>query len=1091
MEIDLMMGRGNFHPQSMNIAAFSIKRPILITSIVMLSVITGYISMKSLGVDIFPDVNIPVVVVNTVYTGAGPEEVENLISRPLEEELASISGLKRIRSTSQEGYSVVVAEFNLSTDIIWAEQEVRTRVSKARRTLPSDIEEPLIQRIDPADQPVLILSLTADLSAGELYDLADERIKPFFEQIPGVGAVKILGGTRREVQIELDRTKLNARLIPAVAVQKALGNYGSNTPVGKFESGAKETSFRAVGRFETLSQIENAAVVFSGDLGNAIRIKDLGTVRDGTEDEMTIARLYGPIENVEPPHEGFFSHFVGSEFDPKKLKRDSRPALFLQVYKQSGSNTVNVVDSSIARMDKLNSEINGLSGKPAITMVRDGAKPIRINVEDVTESIFLGILLTVVVVYFFLGNLRSTIITGLAIPNSLLGAFILMAVMGFTLNVVSLLALSLSIGLLVDDAIVVRENIFRKLEHGYGAVESAIRGTMEVSLAVIATTATVVAVFLPVGFLGGIVGQFLRQLGFTVVFAMIVSLFDAMTVAPLLSAYFAGKVNLKPNIVIRMFDKFQTFLETIYGIIMKFTLRRPLFVIALTLIFFLLSIVSLRFVKNSFMPPNDFGEFMVSISMPPGTSLQGTDKTSKKIQEAIIANVPEIDKISTVVGTEYGDTNSAILTVMLVESKYRKRNTTVVKDQIRNILKEFEYARPSVNDISLVGGGVQYPLNLLIKGDNLDELDQYSQKVIQKLSEIDDLIDVDTDFRSGKPEFQIFLDPIRMQMVGVAPGMAGYELRLHVAGDVVSKFYQNGLEYDVRMRLKPEQRNLRSAFDQTKIPNMSSYPQMIPLSFISKGKMSEGPLRIDRQDRSRVIVVHGNLATGGAIGNATEQALKILQEELPPPPGVSYAFVGQSEDLKELQNNILVGFGMALIFIYLVLSSLYESFITPITILAAIPWAISGAFFALAFTGEMLNLFSMIGLILLMGLVTKNSILLVDFAMEGMRSGMTRDEAIYQAGLVRLRPIFMTSLAMIAGMLPIALGLNEASKSRTSMGIAIIGGLIVSTVVTLVVVPAIFGYIDRLRNWIESGFRLQEGTEYLEEGAIKDLEGHH
>ena len=1059
----------------MNIAAFSIKRPILITSIVLLSVLTGYTSLKSLGMDIFPDVNIPVVVVNTIYAGAGPEEVENLISRPLEEELASISGLKRIRSVSQEGFSVVVAEFQLSTDIKWAEQEIRTRVARTRRTLPSDIEEPLIQRIDPADQPILQLSLTADLPPAELYDVAKEKIKTLFEQIPGVGAVKITGGTRREIQIELDRNKLNTLDLPAVSVKRALENFGSNIPIGKFEAGSNETSFRAVGRFEKLSQIENAAIVFAGDMGNAIQLKDLGTVRDGTEDEKTIARLYAPIEDASKPEGGLFSG--SSDFDPKTLKRESRPALFIQLYKQSGANTVDVVDAALARMEKINPDIAAMAGAPHLTLIRDGAKPIRINVEDVSESITVGIILTVIVVYFFLGNIRSTIITGLAIPNSLLGAFILMAIMGFTLNVISLLALSLSVGLLVDDAIVVRENIFRKMEGGMNAVKASIVGTSEVALAVIATTATVIAVFLPVGFLGGIVGQFLQQLGFTVVFAMMVSLFDAMTVAPLLSAYFAGKVNHNPNILIRLFDRFQTFLEKIYGIVMKFTLRWPLVVLLLTVGFFVLSIGSLKFVKNTFMPPNDFGEFMVSISMPPGTSLQGTDQMAMRIQDEIVKEIDSIDKISMVVGNESGETNTAILTIMLVDSHYRSINTTTAKAQIRDLLKKFPEARPGVNDISLIGGGVQYPLNLLIKGDNLEELNDYSMKVIEKLRGIDDLADVDTDFRAGKPEFQVVLDPIRMQMVGVAPGTAGYELRLHVAGDKVGKFYQDGLEYDIRMRLRPEQRNLRHAFYQTKIPNMSSMMRMIPLSVIADGKMASGPLRIDRQDRSRVIVIHGNLSEGGAIGNATEQAQKIIAEELPPPPGITYSFIGQSEDLKELQQNILVGFGMAFIFIYLVLASLYESFITPLTILAAIPWAISGAFFALAFTGEMMNIYSMIGLILLMGLVTKNSILLVDFALEGVRQGMDRNEAIYQAGLVRLRPIFMTSLAMIAGMLPIALGLNEASKSRTSMGIAIIGGLIVSTVITLVVVPAIFKFMDQFRDWVESFFRLEDSID--------------
>lgn len=1040
----------------MNIASFSIKRPILISSIVILSVLTGWISLTRLGVDLFPDVNIPVIVVTTVYPGAGPEEIENMISRPLEEELSSISGLNEIRSISQEGFSTVVAEFGLDVDIKWAEQEIRTRVARARRNLPSGIEEPLIVRFDPADQPVTRLSLTADLPPNELYDLAHENIKPLFEQVRNVGSVKIVGGARREIQIELDRNRMNLMNIPAVAIARAVQSYGANIPIGKYDKKGKEISYRTVGRFETLSQIENVAVIFAGDFDNALTLQNLGTVRDGSEDTKTIAELYAPIAGDRPGEE---------------LKRESRPALFIDIYKQSGSNTVEVADATLKRMARINDNIAEIKGNPHLAIVRDGSRMIRINIEDVTEAIILGIILTIIVVYFFLGNPRSTIITGLAIPNSMLGAFVIMYAMGFTINLMTLLALSLSVGLLVDDAIVVRENIFRKLEDGMNPVLAAVRGTNEVALAVLATTATVIAVFFPVGFLSGIVGQFFKQFGLTVVFAMLVSLFDALTVAPLLSAYFAGNMNHRPNILIRGFDKFQSWLEDIYGIIMRFALDKPWAVIILSTIVFLASIGSLAFVKNTFMSPNDFGEFMVSIQMPPGTSLRGTYDITKKIQKKMISGIPEIDRLASVVGTEEGDPTQSTIGVMLVDSKLRSRSTAEVKDRIRGLLENYEFARPSVNDYSMVGGGVQYPFVLLIKGENLEELAAYSERVIEHLKTIPDLIDIDTDFRTGKPEFQVKLDPVRMQTVGIAAATAGYELRLHVAGDTVGKFYDNGLEYDIRMRLKPEQRDLKSAFLHTKVPNMGSPPRMIPLSVFSRGEETLGPQRIDRQDRSRVVVIHANLAPGGAIGNATDLARKIIDTKISPPPGIETAFVGQSEDLRELMQNIIIAFGLALVFIYLVLASLYESFITPITILFAIPPAISGAFFALALTGEMLNIFSMIGIILLMGLVTKNSILLVDYALEGIRAGLSRKDAIYNAGRIRLRPILMTSFAMIAGTIPIALGLNEASKARTAMGIAIIGGLIGSTLITLIVVPAIFGYIDRFRDWIESFFR--------------------
>lgn len=1054
----------------MSIASFSIKRPIFITSLVILSVLTGVVSLTRLGVEMFPSVNIPVVAITVPYPGAGPEEIENLISRPLEEQISSISGLKRLTSRNNEGFAVITAEFYLETDVKWAEQEVRTKVSRARRNLPEGIDEPVIVRFDPSEQSIVRLAIFADLPPAELYDLANENIKPSLEQVNNVGSVAIIGGTKREIQIELDRNKLNSTTIPAVMIAKQLENYGSNVPVGKFETNNKEVSFRSIGQFESLRQIENAVVSFSGDLGNALLLKELGTIRDGTEDKKNIATLWAPTADPSEPVDKSFKLFAKKE--KEKIIRTTRTALFFDVYKQSDTNTIAVTDGVLKKMKLLNEQMKSKKGNPQIMLIRDGSRPIRMNIKDVSESIILGIILAVLVVYLFLGNVRSTVITGLAIPNSILGAFVIMGIMGFSINIMTLLALSLSVGLLVDDAIVVRENIFRKLEAGMKAFKAAEVGTNEVLLAVVATSLTVMAVFFPIGFLSGMVGQFFKQFGLTVVFAMLVSMFDALAVAPLLSAYFAGHVNEKQNFVIKAFGKFQDGLDDVYSSIVKFAIAKPLVIILIMFGVFAASIWSTRFVKNTFMPPNDMGEFMVTIQMPPGTSLEGTYEVADKIQEKLKV-VTEMNLIATVAGNAEGEPNVANLAVALIPYEERKRSTSEVKEEVRKLLREFDYARPNVLDYSAVGG-VQYPFTLYLKGDDLAKIGDYSSKLVKKLKEIPDLVEIDSDYREGKPEFQVKLNSDRMQAVGVMPSVAGGELRYHVAGNVVGQYHEKGLEYDIRMRLKPEQRNLRLAYNETKVPNMQMPIRLIPLKAISNGGMTTGPEKITRQDRTRVVLIHANLAPGGAIGNATERAKQIMDKELLLPEGVDYKFVGQAEDMKELVANILLAFGLALVFIYLVLASLYESFITPVTILFAIPPAISGAFFGLALTGEMMNIFSMIGIIMLMGLVTKNSILLVDYAVEGLKSGMTRADAIYHAGRVRLRPILMTTLAMIAGTLPLALGIGEVAKMRRSMGIAIIGGLLVSTLITLIVVPAIFSYIDRFREFVESKFRRTE-----------------
>ncbi len=1045
----------------MNIARFSIKRPILITSIVLVIVFTGFMSISRLGVDLFPDVTFPFVMVQTIYSGAAPEEIENLISKPIEDQISSISGLKKVTSRNMESLSFVFAEFNLGVDVKYAEQQVRDKVSLIRKDLPEGIDEPLIMKFDPADYPVVKISLSADLKPTELYDLAKEEIKTTLQQVNDIAAVTIVGGQRREIQVELDRKKLNELKISAVQVLAQLKNAGINVPVGKYEKGTSETVFRTVAQFESLEQIENAVIYFTGDVDNSITVKSLGTVKDGAEDKTTIGYLYAPVDNKEKA--GLFKK-------NKNIKRVSQPALFLDVNKQSGANTVAAVDNIVKAMDKLNEKMKDRPGHPKLTIVYDGAHFIRMNIEDVAITIVLGILLAIVVVYLFLGNIRSTLITGIAIPNSLLGAFVLMYAMGYTINMITLLALSLTVGLLIDDAIVVRENIFRKLETGMNPMKAAEIGTTEVMLAVIATTLTIIAVFFPIGFLSGIVGQFFKQFGFTIIFAMIISLFDALTVAPFLSGYFAGRAHVTQNVVVRAFERFQRKLELWYSKIMNIALAHPLMIIVATVAILIVSVLSMFSVKGTFMPRSDWTEFIVRLEMPPGTSLEGTMDVAMKVGDRLKKVLPEMNKMSTVAGTPQQETNVAQLGISLVDAADRKRNASVIKDDLRKILnKEFAYAKPKVNEYSMGGLGMQYPFYLNLIGNDLDELDLYAQKLVERIKKLPDLTDVDTSSQPGKPEFQVQMDTRAMQRLGISSAVAGAELRYHIAGEVAGKLHDKGLEYDVRMRLKPQQRDLRSAFNETRVPN--SMMRMIPLKAISKGVEKKGQSLIIRENRARVVQIFANLAPDGALGNAMDQIKRMIDKEMPPPKGITYAFIGQTQDYKDMGQSIMLAILLSVVFIYLILSSLYESFITPVTILMALPPALSGAFLALAITRETINMFSMIGMVMLMGLVTKNSILLVDFALEGVRSGLSRKDAIYKAGMIRLRPILMTTFAMLAGMLPLALGLGEVSKFRTSMGIAIMGGLILSTFLTLVVVPAMFEYIDTFREFMESKFR--------------------
>lgn len=1030
----------------MNLADISIKRPIFISCIIIVMIALGLLAMNRLGVDLFPDVTFPVITVTTPYPGAGPSEIETLVSKPLEDEISTLSGIKRLTSVNMEGLSRVIAEFTLETDIKFAEQQIRDRVGATKRVLPTDILEPVIRRIDPSDQPILTLALDAEIPPARLFDIADDEIRPKLEQVAQVGLVEIIGGRKREIHVALDRSRLKAREISVGNVVNRLASSGENIPIGKVDEGAHETIFRSLGEFRSMADIQRTLVNFFGN-DVPVTIGDVGTVIDTLADESSRALVNG------------------------------KKALFLFVFRQSGANTIAVVDALKNRVSQLNEDMKRLPGQPKLTLVRDGSVWIHANVQDVKESIFLGVLLAVVVVFFFLGNGRSTFITGLALPNSLIGAFILMSWAGFTINIMTLLALSLSVGLLIDDAIVVRENIFRHIELGEDPKIAAKKGTDEVRMAVVATTLTVIAVFGPVAFLKGVVGQFFRQFGMTICFAMAISLFDALTIAPMLSAYLAGKSsshsqsNQKKSIwymtvgrLVRAFGRFQDRLDLRYEKLLRFTLRRPILVLSGSFVIFLGSCSAVSRVPKTFLPPQDAGEFSVGLDLPPGTNLNTMSEVAEKVDRVIRAN-KEVEVAALTVGSRSGEPNYADFYVRLVPAKARAFNTSQIKQRIRDQLKAFTQANPIVKDYDAVAGG-QRPFNVNIIGYDQKELESIAQKAFEKLRVHPGLKDVDTSFRPGKPEFQVSLDPERSQALGISTKLLGTELRTQVEGFVPAKFRERGREYNVRVRLIPEQRNLKEQFSKIYVPNMNQ--TLIRLADISKPVETMGPSTINRQDRGRFIQISADITPGAGMGEVMSDIAKMFKTEIPLPSSMRYAFVGQAENFKELGESMALAMGFGVLFIFLVLASLYESFVTPFTIMLALPLAICGSFMGLFITGESLNIFSMIGTIMLLGIASKNSILLVDYANQRIAVGVDRSTAMIEAGKTRLRPILMTTMALIAGTTPVALGLNEASRQRTSMGVAIIGGLISSTLLTLVVVPAAFSFVDRFRLWSQA-----------------------
>ncbi|MEZ0391014.1 MAG: efflux RND transporter permease subunit [Pseudobdellovibrionaceae bacterium] len=1048
----------------MNLPSLAIKRPIFITCIVALMLILGVISMKRMSVDLFPDVTFPTISVQTLYPGASPQDLEKLVAKPIEDEMGSLNGLDKLYSQNAEGVSSVILMFKIGTDVKDMEQQIRQRLGNIRNKLPDEIEEPVVRRFDPADQPIAQIAVTSPMPPAQLFDLADQTIKNQFETINGVGLVQIIGGRKREIQVMIDKDKLQDRQLSLLQISERIKNTSRDVPVGTLKNSKNEVVVRANGEFESIDAIRDVNVNFLGS-DQGVKLSTVARVQEGLEDEV--------------------SEFA---FRSKANDFQRQAAISMNVYKQSGANTVEIVDLVKARIEKTNELLKTRGLDAQVNLVRETSRPIRLNIADVRESILIGVGLCVLVVFFFLGSAKSTFITGMALPNSLLGGFVIMYASGFTINILTLLALSLAVGLLIDDAIVVRENIFRHIEMGKSPKQASLEGTKEVALAVLATTLVVIAVFGPIAFLQGIIGQFFKQFGLTVVFTMLISLFDAFTVAPMLSTYLATRADhvRGKGPVARMlnaFDRFQSGLENLYEKAVHWVVRRRGIVLGLAFLIFVSSLLLAGIIPKNFLPQGDNGEFQVTLELPLGTSLVQTKEFVKKVEEVVTKN-PAVELTSTVAGyTNRPEANKASIYVRLVPRKERNGNTSQIKTEVRQAVADLQkQALIAIGDID-IGGGGQKILQLSIRGENLDELSAFVEKLKPRIAAIHGLTDVDTNYRTGKPEFQIVFNREKAESLGVSTAVAGSELRARVEGVVAATYRLAGNEYDIRVRMDEDDRNIRDKFSTTRVPNVNF--NMIPLATVAVGKEVKGYSQINRLNKGRYIMIDANLGPGGNLGTITQEIEKLLASDadVKLPAGITYEFLGQAEDFKILIQNMLMAMGLGVLLIYLVLASLYESFITPITILTALPLAMTGAFAGLMITGKSIDLFSMIGIVMLMGVVAKNSILLVDYTHVLMDEGMDRTQALIKACKTRLRPIMMTSFALIAGTIPIAIGLNEASAQRTSMGVAIIGGLISSTFLTLLVVPASFEYVDDFRRWVNRHLRKISGHSEPPAGA--------
>jgi HAE1 family hydrophobic/amphiphilic exporter-1 len=1084
----------------MDLAKKSIKRPTFVIAMLVTVLVLGVIFLGKLSVRMFPDAEFPYVIVVTSYPGASVSEIEQLITKPVENAISGVSGLKHVQSINQDNMSIVFGEFELSKNPDIAAQGVRDKISQIRFALPEGIKEPIIIKADINNMPIVSLSVKSkSMTPKQLYDFADDVVSKDFAQIPGVSEVKIFGGLKREIHINVDMEKLRKHEFTLTSLAEKVKLNSLNVPAGKINRESQEVALRTVGEFKSLQQIDDVVISFIGN-DRAITVKDVAKIEDSVEAETSRARI-----NIK-------EHGVII----------SEPALLLNIYRQTKGNDVKVSYGINKKIAEVNEKYKQYPGSPSIAMISDVSRGVKMNIDDVKSTILEGIFLAVVIVYIFLGSWRSTFITALSLPNSLIGSFVFMYLFGFSLNVLSLMALSLAIGLLIDDAIVVRENIFRHYQKGLSPIKAAIDGTSEVALAVVATTSTVVAVFLPVAFLDGILGKFFREFGLTVVFAMIISIIDALTIAPMLSAYIipehnkkiAKKSKIQEKIIkffriitVDWFNVVFSFIEKFYKRVISFVVKEKLvnvevgffakkkrhFVVSWKFTVLLIAmlmfigtlVVAKKYLKITFIPASEWGEFVVNVQAKPGTSLDQMDKYVGQIEKIIISD-PNVELAYAVIGsggTMFSNLSSqASIYVKMVSAKshklfgkdnaisgFQKRTRTCskMKDYLRKVLNEnfgaeleFSIVRQSFN-----GSRSEFIMELM--GDDIEVLSSVSEHLMKKYKTIPNFVDIHSNYKAGKPEVQIRMNTEKMKTFGVSSAVVGNEIRAMIDGTECAKYRENGLEYNIKVKLQENQKDIVKNFDAIYVSNVNN--KLIKLKNFACAKYTSYPTQVFRKDRSRFVTIEGNLSAGGAIGEIQKEVLRIFNQEktdsknIEKWKNVKCKFSGNAEDMSSMFKSISIAGVLSMLFIFMILASLYESVITPFTIMTALPLAIIGGIIALLISGQTIDMFTLIGMIMLLGIVAKNSILLVDYIEQQLRNGFNINDAIIAAGTVRLRPILMTSFALVAGMLPTALGFSEVGQFRKGMGIVVIGGIISSTILTLIVVPAVFEYTERLR----------------------------
>jgi HAE1 family hydrophobic/amphiphilic exporter-1 len=1027
----------------MILSDLSIRRPVFATVMVLVLLTLGIFSYRWLPVEMYPNVEFPVLSIVTKYPGASPESVEREVSKRIEESINGISGVKHVTSYSREGVSTVVVEFRLEERINEVSQEARAKLNAIRGQLPRDIEEPIIQKMDISAIPVVSLAVRSQtLSPRDLTVLIEKQVKRRFEGIAGVGKVDMVGATKREVNVIVDPQRLAALGVSVDEVVAGLRNENVNTPLGRINRGATEVNLRVAGKPDRVEQFLNMAILQRN--GRPIRLGEVAGVVDGIEEQRSLALVNGA------------------------------PAVSLDILKQAGANIVALADAIKKMAGDVQAE---LPQGTTITLVRDTSIFTRESLADVQQTLILGGFLTVLIVFCFINSWRSTVITGLTLPISVISSFFVMRALGMSINVMTMMALSLAVGLLIDDAIVVRENIVRHLERGEDHFAAARNGTSEIGLAVLATTLSIVAVFVPVAFMKGIVGRFFFQFGMTVAFAVLVSLFISFTLDPMLSSRWhdpAIAARGKRRGLGKILERFNSGFERVaegYRRVIGWALDHRKTVLGLALSAFAAGLLAFGSLQSAFFPDMDSGEFNVTFKTAPDASIAET----RGRLEALLGTIRGIEAIehtyATIGAGDSGTVRNGVVFVKLKNRNLRRMSQEEVQQELR---RRFERLPGIITSIEMVdeSGQSRKPLQVNLRGADVTKLKTYAQQLREKMYAIEGIRDIEISLEHDIPEYRLRVDREKAANAGAMSGEIVRTLGALIGGEVVSTYEdEDGDAVDIRLRLPA---GLRENPDQIGNLRLSvadpagGQARLLPLSNLVTYAAHATPSEIIRQDLTRQVTIGANLDRL-PLGTAVEK-VQAAARTLALPPGYRVVFTGDAADMEESFGYMAESLILAVLFVYFILAAQFESFLEPLAIMFSLPLSIVGMAGLLSLTGDTINIMSLIGLIMLMGLVTKNAILLVDYAKVLRGRGLERREAVITAGRTRLRPIVMTTLAMLFGMLPLALALGAGAEMRAPMARAVVGGLLTSTLLTLLVVPVMYTLMEDLGRWAVTTF---------------------